>query len=94
MSISAKCEVAVNGQQAWIILRSEPGYYDAVLDGHSDAGGMDGYTASGRGCASGPDAAVIPIAAMTATTLFAEDVKTRFPQNGRPISLSRQIRRS
>ena len=76
MSIEgAKCEVAVNGQQALdYFLRSEPGYYDAVLmDIQMPV--MDGYTAAGKIRACGhPDAAVIPIAAMTANA-FAEDVQ-------------------
>ena len=74
MSIEgAECEVAVNGQQALdYFLRSEPGYYDAVLmDIQMPV--MNGYEAT-RAIRALPDAekAALPIVAVTANA-FDED---------------------
>ena len=71
----AKCELAVNGQEAVEMFeRSEPGYYDMILmDVQMPV--MNGYEATRRiRSGSHPEAKTIPIAAMTANT-FAEDVR-------------------
>lgn len=69
------CELAVNGQEAVNMFeKSEPGYYDMILmDVQMPV--MNGYEATRKIRASShPEAATIPIAAMTANT-FAEDVR-------------------
>ncbi len=72
----ARCEVAVNGQEALeLFQRSEPGYYDMILmDVQMPV--MDGYetTCRIRSCGH-PQAKTIPIVAMTANA-FAEDVRS------------------
>ncbi len=71
----ARCEVAVNGQEALALFqKSAPGYYDMVLmDVQMPV--MNGYEATRQIHACGhPDARKIPIVAMTANT-FAEDVR-------------------
>ena len=71
----AKCEVAVNGQEALeMFKKSKQGYYDMILmDVQMPI--MNGYEATRqiRVC-DHPQAKTIPIAAMTANT-FAEDVR-------------------
>ena len=71
----ARCEVAVNGKEAVEMFeRSEPGRYDMILmDVQMPV--MNGYEAT-RAIRAGshPEAATIPIVAMTANT-FAEDVR-------------------
>ncbi len=71
----ARCELAQNGQEALAMFEaSRPGYYDMILmDVQMPV--MNGYEAARRIRASGhPEAATIPIVAMTANT-FAEDVR-------------------
>ncbi len=71
----ARFELAVNGKDAVDMFNnSEPGYYDLILmDVQMPI--MNGYEATKQIRASGhPDAATIPIVAMTANT-FAEDVR-------------------
>ncbi len=71
----ARCETALNGQEALRRFReSPPGYYDMILmDVQMPV--MNGYDATRaiRAC-DHPEAQTIPIAAMTANT-FAEDVR-------------------
>ncbi len=70
-----KCDLAVNGAEAVEMFKKSPaGHYDMILmDVQMPV--MNGYEATRQIRACGhPDAADIPIAAMTANT-FAEDVK-------------------
>ena len=71
----AKCELAVNGQEAVeMFKKSKPGYYDMIfMDVQMPI--MNGYEATRqiRSC-DHPEAKTIPIAAMTANT-FAEDIR-------------------
>ncbi len=71
----AGCELAVNGLEALnMFKKSEPGHYDMILmDVQMPV--MNGYEATRQIRACGhPEAAAIPIVAMTANT-FAEDVR-------------------
>lgn len=71
----ASCELAVNGQEAVEMFKnSEPGHYDIILmDVQMPL--LNGYDATRQIRASAhPQAATIPIVAMTANT-FAEDVR-------------------
>ncbi len=71
----ASCELAVNGEEAVKLFESsERGHFDMILmDVQMPV--MNGYDATRRIRASAhPEAALIPIAAMTANT-FAEDVR-------------------
>lgn len=71
----AKCELAVNGKEAFdMFVKSPKGYYDMILmDVQMPV--MNGYDATKAIRASShPDAKSIPITAMTANT-FAEDVQ-------------------
>ena len=70
-----KCELAPNGlEAAQMFEKSEPGYYDIILmDVQMPV--MNGYEATKKiRRSTHPEAAVIPIVAMTANT-FAEDVR-------------------
>ena len=74
----ARCELAVNGREALEMFeKAAPGYYDMVLmDVQMPV--LNGYEATRaiRACGH-PEAASIPIVAMTANT-FAEDVRDAF----------------
>ena len=88
----AKCELAVNGQEAVdMFKKSEPGYYDIILmDVQMPV--LNGYDATKQIRASDhPKASTIPIVAMTANT-FAEDVRNALDSGmnghlGKPIDM-------
>ena len=89
----ARCDIAVDGREAVdMFSKAAPGHYDLILmDVQMPV--MNGYEATRaiRACAH-PEAATIPIVAMTANT-FAEDVRNAFDagMNGhlaKPVDLA------